>query len=77
MLKRMMNLNLISWELRNKLGIPTCQGYEGPCQRLGHRRRQNTAYMDEEDNYVHMCDRCFEQLQEYWDEMWSNVEGYR
>lgn len=52
-----MDLNLISWELRKKIGIPTCDGFDGPCQQLGRRRRQSTAYNDDEDNYVHMCDR--------------------
>ena len=67
----MINLNLMTWELRQKLGVPTCQGAEGPCQRLGKRRRQNTAYNDEESNWVHLCDQCFEQNEKYWGEMWS------
>jgi hypothetical protein len=73
----MIDLNMISWELRKKLGIPTCDGVEGPCHRIGKHRRQNTAYIDDERNLVYLCDQCFELNQAYWDEMWSNVEGYK
>jgi hypothetical protein len=66
-----MNLNLMSWEIRIKLGIPTCQGVEGPCHRVGSVRRQNTAYNDESANWVRMCDQCFETNQAYWDERWA------
>ena len=66
-----MDLNLISWELRKKLGVPTCDGAEGPCQGIGKRRRQSTAYHEEEDNWVRMCDRCFELQEKYWEERWA------
>ena len=67
----MIDLNLMSWELRKKLNIPTCDGAEGPCHRLGKRRRQNTAYTDDELNFVYLCDKCFELNEAYWEKMWS------
>jgi hypothetical protein len=35
------------------------------------RRRQNTAYEDEESNYVECCEDCFEQIESYWEERWQ------
>jgi len=34
------------------------------------RRRQNTSYVDDELNYITCCLECFEEVQEYWTEMW-------
>ncbi len=36
------------------------------------RRRQNTAYVDDELNYAKCCRECFERTQEHWADMWSD-----
>lgn len=41
------------------------------------RRRQNTAYQDEESNYVTVCPICFEEIQENWAEMWKDYWSSR
>lgn len=41
------------------------------------RRRQNTAYEDEESNYVTVCPTCFEEIEEYWDERWADYNSSR
>ena len=35
------------------------------------RRRQNTAYEDEESNFVVACKNCFDEIQEQWAERWD------
>jgi hypothetical protein len=37
-----------------------------------HRRRQNTAYVDDERNWKVLCDKCQEDNDEYWNEMWKD-----
>ena len=39
------------------------------------RRRQNTAYVNEESNWVTTCAECFEEIEEHWAEQWR--EYYR
>lgn len=41
------------------------------------RRRQNTAYVHEESNWITVCDTCFEDVEEYWKEMWEQYYGGR
>jgi len=46
--------------LRKKLGAPVgtlkCDGWEGPCDRHDAvRQRQNTAYVDDKQNWVTLC----------------------
>ena len=36
------------------------------------RRGQNTRYVDEERNYVTLCDDCMKLNHEYWKEMWAD-----
>lgn len=57
--------------------IHFCQGVDGPCSNIGKRRRRNTAYVDDEKNFVIMCDSCFELEQEYWKEMWAQYNSDR
>lgn len=33
-------------------------------------RRQNTAYLDDEANYITVCMDCYEEIQDYWEERW-------
>ncbi len=49
-----------------------CQGIDGPCDNEGIKRRQNTAYNDDDKNWVFMCDKCAEYNDQHWDEMWSD-----
>lgn len=39
------------------------------------RRRQNTAYQDEESNYITVCRECFDEVEEYWDERWKEYHN--
>ena len=47
------------------------------CEKCGEfswkvkRRRQNTAYVDDEMNYVTVCPQCFEEIEEIWKERWA------
>lgn len=36
------------------------------------RRRQSTAYIDEESNYVTCCQECFDEIEIHWGEMWDD-----
>jgi hypothetical protein len=36
------------------------------------RRRQSTRYVDDELNYIVCCPACFDDVEEYWDDMWSD-----
>lgn len=38
------------------------------------RRRQSTAYIHEEDNYIVCCDDCFEEVEAYWKERWDELD---
>ncbi len=33
--------------------------------------RQNTAYVDEELNWVECCVTCYAMIEEYWRDMWE------
>lgn len=50
-----------------------CQGCEGPCKSNNAiRRRQNTKYVDDERNWVTLCDDCMEVNEAYWKERWAD-----
>lgn len=34
-------------------------------------RRMNTAYVDEDLNYIECCNECFEEVQAHWKDMWD------
>jgi len=36
------------------------------------RRRQHTAYVEEERNFVICCEECFIEVQKYWQDMWED-----
>lgn len=49
-----------------------CEGWR--CDSLDARkRRQNTNYTNDADNWVILCDKCFAENEEYWAEMWESV----
>ena len=39
------------------------------------RRRQNTAYADEESNWITCCKHQYEEIQEYLAERWADYYG--
>lgn len=42
------------------------------CKKDGaRRRRQNTAYCEDERNYIIACDKCAEEINEHWDDQWA------
>ena len=42
------------------------------CHKWGARkRRQNTAYVDDEKNYAVLCDNCQQEANEYWNDQWN------
>ena len=50
-----------------------CGGWEGPCDSVNaKRRRQNTQYVDDAQNWVTLCDKCMELNNEYWKDMWAD-----
>lgn len=50
-----------------------CEGWEGPCESMNaKRRRQNTRYVDDEQNWVTLCDECMKVNHAYWDDMWAD-----
>lgn len=46
---------------------PRCNKYSFS---VAHRR-QNTAYTDDEQNFVNTCLPCFEEIEKEWEEMWD------
>lgn len=52
-------------------------GYCPYCGRLFQfttkRRRQSTAYVEDEKNYIICCQKCFDNIEEHWDEMWREL----
>lgn len=54
----------------NKPLAEKCTGWDAPCNsEQAERRRQNTQYVDDERNWVVLCDACFEKCKKYWCEM--------
>lgn len=41
------------------------------------KRRQNTAYGDDDANFILCCQGCFEMAVEYWEERWEEYRGSR
>lgn len=39
------------------------------------RRRQNTAYNDEESNYATLCWDCQQRADDYWNERWAEYHS--
>ena len=50
-----------------------CHGWDGPCDSMdAKRRRQNTRYEDDAQNWVTLCDDCMKTNDAYWADMWAN-----
>ena len=41
------------------------------------RRRMNTRYEHEESNYCNVCEACFEEIEDYWQERWDEYNSGR
>ena len=54
-----------------------CQGVDGPCPNEGIKRRQNTAYSDDSQNWVVMCDKCAAYNEEEWAKQWAEYNAGR
>ena len=54
------------------IGIPFCKGFYGPCFRKGYKRRQATAYVDDNSNWTFLCDRCSEENNKHWYDQWND-----
>lgn len=68
------------WRFKDKLhcllfkaGFPICNGSEGPCFKLGKRRRLNTAYIDDERNFSFQCKACYDLTIDHYDELWKSI----
>jgi hypothetical protein len=36
------------------------------------KRRQNTAYVDDDRNFAVLCDECQKEANEYWRDQWND-----
>ena len=64
-------------KLRGETGIQ-CWGVDGPCSSMNAtRQRQNTAYVNDEQNWVVMCPECAAANEAYWDDMWRDYYAGR
>lgn len=48
------------------------------CEKVGpdvSRRRQNTAYVNDESNFAVLCDDCQKDADEYWSERWAEYRA--
>jgi hypothetical protein len=60
--------------LRKILGwCPMCQTYFT----YPKKRRMNTAYIEEKSNYCCVCKDCYQEVEAYWDERWSEYNSGR
>jgi len=51
-----------------------CHGWDSPCESMNAtRRRQDTAFVDDAQNWVTLCDHCMAANKAHWDEMWQEV----
>jgi hypothetical protein len=41
------------------------------CTSSVHRRRMNTSYVDDENNFTVQCDVCFEDSEQMWADQWA------
>ncbi len=51
--------------------------FDQPCIQCGQKkddvlwRHQNTAYVNDRENYIFACSECFAEIEEYWRERWD------
>lgn len=50
-----------------------CEGFSAPCENLNaEKRRQNTKYIDDEDNFKVLCPDCQQESNEHWEDSWND-----
>ncbi len=52
--------------------VPLCRGFDDICFNIGKKRRQRTAYVDDDLNWCFLCDECMEYNNEHWNDMWND-----
>jgi len=53
-------------------GFLKCDGYDVRCESMNAtRRRQNTAYEEDESNWNTLCEDCQVEVDEHWADMWN------
>lgn len=50
-----------------------CSADKASCKGVIERRRQNTKYVNEEDNYKTLCEKHYEENEEHWADMWDDL----
>lgn len=48
-----------------------CPQCKQPARNIG-RRRMNTAYQNDNSNFIICCRQCFDEAEEYWAERWAD-----
>lgn len=56
----------------NPMPFTLWAGYHCGCGRRAELRRQNTAYADDNSNWVIACDECFAEIHAYWEDRWAD-----
>ncbi len=56
--------------------IRSCVGVEEPCDNPATYRRQSTRYEDEDRNWIHVCDACFKEIENHWEECMREAAGF-
>jgi len=53
-----------------------CDGCGSNCKNFGAtRRRMNTAYTNEESNFAFVCEDCYKEIYDHYEEMWKDYYG--
>lgn len=58
----------ILYKLFPRWYCPRCSRFTSTIE----RRRHSTMYEDEESNYSKLCQDCFDEEEEYWQERWED-----
>lgn len=56
---------------RPTLEIKVCPQCKKQCHTV-KRRKRNTAFNDDENNYIEVCFECWQEDCQYWDERWND-----
>ena len=59
-------IQLSIWKFLRFIKVPLCRGFDDICFNIGKKRRQRTSYVDDELNWVFLCDDCMEFNNKYW-----------
>jgi hypothetical protein len=64
------NIARILYEMVYNDMCPECR--ESVPKKEIEKRKMNTAYVNEEENYLTSCNKCFDSIEQHWKEMWEN-----